>query len=189
MNNLNDCFDTIKPLYKSKKPKEYKTDVELVRGYNLSKEIKFLDLIKSSNQGILIMNRFRGNVSTTLDKEAIDFYKRGGYIKSIYEKSMNFKIKINNEWKKVSKEDLIRICEEFSRQGENIRFLSEVPQIMAVFDEKIVYISLWDENTPSIENSDIIIKNKRFAGFITNLFNLYWDKSDTLSKLKQTLNL
>jgi hypothetical protein len=189
LKNLKDCFETIEPLYKSKKPKQYKTDVELVRGYNLSKEMKFLELVKSSSKGILLMNRFRGNVSVSIDKETTEFYKRGGVFKSIYEKSTNFRLKINNEWKSVTKDDLIRICEEFAKQGEHIKFLNEVPQIFAVFDETIVYISLWDENTPIAESSDIIIKNKRFATFVTSLFNLYWDKADTLAELKKQLNL
>jgi histidyl-tRNA synthetase len=32
--NVKDCFDTIKPLYKSKQPQKYKTDLELIRGFN-----------------------------------------------------------------------------------------------------------------------------------------------------------
>lgn len=189
LKNLNDCFSEIKPLYKSKKPKEYKSDVELVRGYNLAKETKFLQLVRNSSQGILLMNRFRGNISTRLDKETKDFFKRGGVFKSIYEKSTNFRIKINDVWKNVTKQDLIKICAEFTKQGEKIKFLEEVPQIMAVFDERIVYISLWDEHTPGIESSDVIIKNKRFATFITGLFNMYWDKANTLEELKKQLKL
>ncbi len=187
--NLTSCFDIIRPLYKSKRPPEYKTDVELLRGYNRHREMKFLELVKESNEGILFMNRLRGNVSTTLDKETKDFYKRGGYVKTIYEKSTNFRIKINNEYRNVNKDDLIRICEEFTKHGEQIKFLEEVPQIIAVFDHKVVYISLFDEHTPAVDNSDIIIKNKRFASFVTSLFNLYWESADTLESLKKQLNL
>lgn len=187
--NTNDCFSEIKPLYRSKQPKQYKTDVEMIRGYNFFREVKFLELVKKSNTGILIMNRFRGNVSSKLDKETINLHKRGGYIKSIYESSTNFRIKIDDEWKNVTKEELIKLCEEFVKQGEQVKFLDEVPQFIAVFDETTVYISLHDENTPPAENSDVIINNKRFASFITSLFNLYWDKADTLKVLKQKLNL
>ena len=187
--NLTGCFDIIRPLYKSKRPPEYKTDVELLRGYNRHRELKFLELVKESSEGILFMNRLRGNVSATLDKETKDFYKRGGYVKTIYEKSTNFRIKINNEYRNVNKEDLIKICVEFTKHGEQIKFLEEVPQIIAVFDHKVVYISLFDEHTPAIDNSDVIIKNKRFATFVTSLFNLYWDNADTLEELKKQLNL
>jgi sugar-specific transcriptional regulator TrmB len=189
LKGISDCFNTIKPLYRTRKPKEYKTDVELIRGYNLYREAKFLDLVKNSNKGIMVMNRFRGNVDASLDKETRDLHKRGGYVRSIYENSTNFRIKIDEEWKDVTKEDLIKLCEEFVKQGEQIKFLDEVPQLIAVFDERIVYISLHDEHTPVPENSDVIIKNTRFASFIISLFNLYWDKADTLEVLKQQINL
>jgi len=35
------------------------------------------------------------------------------------------------------------------------------------------------------EMSDLIIKNKRFAILMTNLFNIYWDKADTIEELKK----
>lgn len=187
LTSIKDCFNEIKPLYKSKQPAEYKSDVELIKGYNLYREVKFLELVKSSNKGIMVMNRFTGNVSSKLDNESKKLFKRGGYIKSIYENSTNFKLKINDKWQNVSKEDLITLCEEFSKQGEDIRFLNEVPQILAVFDERIVYISLFDEKIPARDSSDVIIKNKRFASFVTSLFNLYWDKADTLEMLKKEL--
>lgn len=186
--DLQECFRNIKPLFKSKQSPEYKTDVELIKGFNLHRDIKFLELVKNSEKGILIMNRFKGNVSVELDAESEKLFKRGGYVKSIYENSTNFKLKINNKWQNVTKTDLLKLCEIFAKQGEQIKFLDEIPQIMAVFDEKIVYISLFDENIPVQDTSDVIIKNKRFAMFITNLFNMYWDKADTLEILKQQIN-
>jgi len=181
---LKNCFDEIKPLYKTKQPPEFKTDVELIKGHNLHREFKFLELVRKSNQGIMVMNRFRGNVSERIDAEVKKLFERGGYIKSIYENSTNFKLKINDKWQNVTKEDLIKLCEMFSTQGEEIRLIEEVPQILAVFDEKMIYISLFDENTPTRDSSDIIIKNKRFAKFIIGLFHIYWDKADTLESLK-----
>ena len=188
LTSLKDCFNEIRPLYRTRQPDEYNTDVELIKGYNLHREQKFLDLVRNSTQGILVMNRFMGNVSGKLDKESKNLHKRGGYIKSIYESSTNFKLKIDDKWQDVSKEDLIRMCEDFVKHGEEIRFLSEIPQILAVFDERIVYISLSDEKTPARDSSDVVIKNKRFASFVTGLFNIYWDKADTLGALKKELN-
>jgi sugar-specific transcriptional regulator TrmB len=187
LTSIKDCFNEIKPLYKTKQPSEYKTDVELIKGYNLYREAKFLDLVKNSSKGIMVMNRFRGDVSSKIDVESKRLFKRGGYIKSIYENSTNFKLKINDKWQNVTKQDLIHLCEEFAKHGEDIRFLNEVPQILAVFDERIVYISLFDEKIPARDSSDIIIKNKRFASFVISLFNLYWDKADTLEILKKEL--
>jgi len=188
LSSLKKCFTDIKPLYKSKLPAEYKTDVELIKGFNMHKEQKFLELVKKSNKGILIMNRFKGYVSPSLDAESKNLFKRGGYIKSIYENSTDFKIKIDGKWQDVTKNELIKICEAFAKQGEDIRILKEVPQIVAVFDETIVYISLFDENILPQDSTDVIIKNKKFAKFIINLFNIYWDKADTLEILKKQLN-
>ncbi|HMQ81077.1 MAG TPA: helix-turn-helix domain-containing protein [Ignavibacteria bacterium] len=187
LTSLKACFNEIGPLYKTRQPDEYRTDVELIKGFNLHREQKFLELVKSSNKGILVMNRFVGNVSGKLDKESRDLHKRGGYIRSIYENSTNFKLKIDDKWQNVSKEDLIRLCEDFVKHGEDIRFLNEIPQILAVFDEKIVYISLYDEKVLPRDSSDVVIKNKRFASFITGLFNIYWDRADTLEALKKEL--
>jgi len=188
LTSLKDCFNEIRPLYRTRQPDEYNTDVELIKGYNLHREQKFLDLVRNSTQGILVMNRFMGNVSGKLDKESKNLHKRGGYIRSIYESSTNFKLKIDDKWQDVSKEDLIRMCEDFVKHGEEIRFLSEIPQILAVFDERIVYISLSDEKISARDSSDVVIKNKRFASFVTGLFNIYWDKADTLGALKKELN-
>lgn len=187
LTSLKDCFNEIKPLYKTRQPEEYRSDVELIKGFNLHREQKFLELVKSSSQGILVMNRFIGNISGKLDKESRGLHKRGGYIRSIYENSTDFKLKIDDKWQNVTKEDLIHMCEEFVKHGEDIRFLNEIPQILAVFDEKIVYISLYDEKILPRDSSDVVIKNKRFAAFITGLFNIYWDRADTLEALKKEL--
>ena len=186
--NIKGCFNDLKPLFKSKKGPEYITDVELIKGFNRRREQKFIELIKSSTKAILVMNRFDGTISVEADEESKRFYKRGGVVKSIYESNGNFKLKINNKIQNVTKEGLLQLCEEFAKHGEEIRFLNEVPQIMAVFDESIVYISLFDETMKMQDMSDIIIKNKRFASFVTGLFNTYWDKADTLDILKKQIN-
>ena len=186
--DLTECFRSIKPLFKTKTPPEYKADVELIKGYNRQREQKFLELVKSSSKAILVMNKLRANVSMELDEESVKFHKRGGIVKTIYETSTNFRMKINNKWQNVTHEGLIKLCESFTNQGEQVRLIDNVPQIMAVFDEKIVYFSLFDESIPYQEQSDVIIKNKNFATFIIGLFNLYWDKADTIEELKKYIN-
>lgn len=180
-------FREIKPLHRSKRAAEYSTDVELIKGFNRNREVKFQDLIKRSKKAILYMNRFEGNVSDNLDSETKNFYKRGGHFRSIYEANGNFKIKINNEWQVVSKEQLIDLCKRFEKQGEKIRLSDNIPQILAVFDGNTVFISLYDENVPRNERSDIIIHNKRFAAFVTEMFELYWDRSDSIETFAKTI--
>ncbi|MFI5145330.1 MAG: TrmB family transcriptional regulator, partial [Ignavibacteria bacterium] len=177
---IKECFTELSPVFKSEQPPEYKSDVELIKGYNRQREQKFLELINNSKKGILLMNRLRGNVSNELDDVTRKFFKRGGEFKSIYESSGNFKIKVNNKWENVTKEGLIKLCETFIGHGEQVKLIEEVPQLMAIFDEKIVYFSLHDESMTYRDSSDIIINNKRFASFITSLFNMYWDKADTI---------
>ncbi len=180
-------FREIKHLHRSKRAAEYSTDVELIKGFNRSREVKFQDLIKRSKKAILYMNRFEGNVSDKLDSETKNFYKRGGHFRSIYEANGNFKIKINNEWQVVSKEQLIDLCKRFEKQGEKIRLSDNIPQILAVFDGNTVFISLYDENVPRNERSDIIIHNKRFASFVTEMFELYWDRSESIETFAKTI--
>lgn len=182
---LQATFKDLKPIFKSKRPPEYSSEVELLKGYNRQREQKFLELVKKSKKAILVMNRFKGNVSSELESESTKFFKRGGVIKSIYEANSNFKIKINNRWENVTREGLIKLCETFIKQGEEIKLLNEVPQFVAIFDEEIVYFSLYDENIPKEDATDIFIHNKKFAAFITNMFNTYWDKADTLESFKK----
>lgn len=189
LKSIRDCFNELSPIFKSEQPPEYKADVELIKGHNLHREQKFLELVRNSKKAILIMNRLRGNVSDKLDDESKKFFKRGGRVRSIYEGSDNFKIKINDKWQNVTHEGLIKLCESFVKQGEQIKLMSEVPQFVAIFDETIVYFSLYDENMAAVDMSDIIIKNKRFAGFITNLFELYWDKADSIEQFKKQLKI
>lgn len=184
---LKSTFKEIKPLHRSKKPAEFSTDVALIKGFNRSREKKFRDLIKKSKKAILYMNRFEAKVSDKLDSETNNFYKRGGQFRSIYETNGNFKIKINNQWQIVSKNQLIEIYKKFEKQGEKIKLTNNVPQILAVFDGSIVFISLYDENLPKSDRSDIIIYNKRFAGFVTEMFELYWDKSESIESFAKTL--
>jgi len=186
--NIKSCFNDLKPVFKTKKGPQYINDVELIKGFNRRREQKFIELIKSSTKAILVMNRFSGTVSGQADKESLNFYKKGGKVKSIYESGGNFKIKINDKIQNVTKEGLLHICEEYAKHGEEIRFLNEVPQRIAVFDETIVYISLFDETMSISDRSDLIIKNKIFAAFITDLFINYWDKADTLELLKKQIN-
>lgn len=184
---LKATFKEIRPLHRSKHPSEYSSDVELIKGFNRNRELKFQDLIKRSKNAILYMNRFEGNISDKLDSETKNFFKRGGEFRSIYESKGNFRIKINDTWQTVTKERLIEICRSFEKQGEKIKLTENIPQIIAVFDSKTVFISLFDENLPKSERSDVIIHNKRFAGFVTEMFELYWDRSESIESFAKAL--
>jgi sugar-specific transcriptional regulator TrmB len=182
---LNDCFRDIRQTFKSKQLPEFYSRVELLKGFNREREQKFIQLVRNSKKAILVINRLKGNVSTELDDESKKFFKRGGVIKSIYEANSDFRIKINNHWENITREGLIKLCETFIKQGEEIKLINEQTQFVAIFDEKIVYFSLYDNEVAKEDETDIIIHNKKFAAFITTMFNTYWDKADSIEIFKK----
>jgi predicted transcriptional regulator len=88
---------------------------------------------------------------------------------------------------KASNDDLIRLCEFFESQGEQIR-LSEmnIPNI-TVFDRNIVFINLMDKNIPKNKQADIIVQNKDFAENMSDLFEYYWQNSLSINDFKNKI--
>ncbi|HRE40766.1 MAG TPA: helix-turn-helix domain-containing protein [Ignavibacteria bacterium] len=185
---LKSLFESIKPLYKASLPSENKVDVELIKGFNKFRPLKLIDLIKSSQKEILIMNRLEAHVSKDLDNEAKKFYKKGGVVRSIYEASLNFKIESGGKWIPATKEELVKLLDSFQKQGEQIKLASKVPQIMAIFDKQTVFISLIDETVTKNNRTDIIIRNKNYAEYAREIFENYWSKSMTLDEYKKLKN-
>jgi hypothetical protein len=144
--------------------------------------------MKEAKEEMLLMNRLQGNVSQTIDDETKNFFKRGGKIKSIYEASTNFKFEKDGEWVSVTKNDLIDLCEKFESEGEKIRLSNKVAQNMAIFDRRIVFISLVDELKPRNKRTDIIIRNKDYAENMVSLFELNWENAETIEDFKKKLN-
>jgi len=182
---LKSSFSSLKSLYKANEPSENKVDVELIKGFNKYRALKFMELLKNSEKEMLLMNRIEGHVSAELDEEVMSFFKRGGKIKSIYEATTNFKMEKDNKWVNVtSKDELIDLCTSFEKQGEKIRLAKKVPQNMAIFDEHIVFLSLTDLTIPKNNRTDVIIRNKNFAEYMIELFEKYWESSYTIEQFK-----
>ena len=182
---LNSLFEQFNTLYKSDFSSDSKVDVELIKGFNKYRYVKFLDLFKSTNEEMLLMNRLEGHVSKDLDVVSKMLINKGGKVKSIYEASLNFKFEKEGKWVNVTKDDLIQLCETFEKEGEQIRLAEKVPQRIAIFDRKIVFTSLVDETQSKNNRTDVIIRNKDYASHQIELFNLYWEKSYTLEDYKK----
>lgn len=184
--NLQETFKEFEQLHKSEESSENKNvNIELIRGFNKHRQEKFIELLNNAKEEILLMIRLEGYVSEELDSGASDFISRGGIIKSIYEASLNFKIIKDNSRQDATLEDLLRICSRFENSGEQVRISkSELPN-MTIFDRKIVFINIQDKSVPRHNNADIIIKNEAFASRIIDLFNLYWNKSNTVDEIRQ----
>lgn len=182
---LKTVFDEVKANYKASLPSENKVDVELIKGFNKNRTQKFLELLKASNKEVKLMNSLEGFVSKEQDNEVKKFFKRGGVFKSIYENSLNFKIKVDDKWINATKDDLLKLCEEFVKNGEQIKLSNKVPQNMAIFDGLIVFISLIDETISKNNRTDMIIRNKSYAEYANEMFEMYWNKSMTIEEYKK----
>jgi sugar-specific transcriptional regulator TrmB len=182
---LEDVFEKIKSTYKASLPLDNKVDVELIKGFNKNRPLKFIDLIKESKSEILLMNRLEGYISKDVDEEGKKFFKRGGVFKSIYDYSLNFKLFKNEKWVNVSKEEFITLCEYFEKQGEKIKLAPKIPQNMAVFDRQTVFVSLIDDTISKNNRTDMIIRNKNYANYAAEIFDNYWNKSMTVEEYKK----
>lgn len=186
LEGLKDTFDELSGLYRSEESDENKkVNIELIRGFNKHRQEKFLELFKDANSEILFMIRLEGFVSDELDSTAVEFFKKGGVIKSIYESSLNFKIIKDDVRKNATLNDLISICRKFEKSGEQVRISEKQLPNMTIFDKKIVFVNVQEKSIPRHNNSDIIIKNEDFALRMIDLFSYYWDTSKDLKNVSE----
>ena len=183
-------FTDLQPLYKTKKIEKSKTsNIELIRGFNKHRHIRFFELIDNSNKEILMMNRLEGHVSKKADEVAERFMQKGGVYKSIFEVSLNFKIEKEEKWTSVTLEDFIDLCKYYEKGGEQIKLTKMLIANFTVFDGEIVFLNIQDKSIPKHNKTDIIVKNKDFAQFIVNIFNLCWTQSFTVSEFAEISNI
>lgn len=188
ISKLKDTFKDLQPLFKTDQDTESDSSVniELIRGFNRQRHTKFIELFKQAKKEIFFMIRLEGQVTDEMDEMAVKFFEKGGIIKSIYEASLKFKIiKNDNNFKsEVTLDDLIELCENYEKSGENVKISTmEIPN-MTIFDREIVFINIEDKNVPRHNRSDIIIKNEEFAHRMIDLFDSYWEKAFTTNELK-----
>jgi sugar-specific transcriptional regulator TrmB len=185
---LKDSFEKLTPLFKAKELENDKVDVELIKGYNKHRYAKFMQLFEDSNEELLLMNKLEGKVDTELDEVTKKFLKCGGIFRSIYEASYDFKIKENGIWKNITPEKIPDFMGEMASDGSEIRLTDKIYQNMAVFDRKVVFISLVDPTISQYNRSDMIIKNKNFAESMVEFFNQAWDKAYTAKDFIQKIS-
>jgi sugar-specific transcriptional regulator TrmB len=189
---LKDTFKDLQPLFKTDQANESDSSVniELIRGFNRQRHTKFMELFKQAKKEIFFMIRLEGQVTDEMDEMALKFFEKGGVVKSIYEASLKFKIiKNDNNFKsEVTLNDLIELCENYEKSGENVKISTmEIPN-MTIFDREIVFINIEDKTVPRHNRSDIIIKNEEFAHRMIDLFDSYWEKAFTTNELKEVYN-
>jgi sugar-specific transcriptional regulator TrmB len=186
---LKDTFSELQVLYKTdvERAELYETNIQLLRGFNKHRAAKHVDIFKNSDSEVLGMFKLKGLVTEEVNDISRRFIENGGVLKSIYHISLDFKIMKEGIPQKASNDDLIRLCEFFESQGEQIR-LSEmnIPNI-TVFDRNIVFINLVDKNIPKNKQADIIVQNKDFAENMSDLFEYYWQNSLSINDFKNKI--
>ena len=184
---LKDSFDKLQPLFKARELEGEKVDVELIKGFNKHRAAKFMQLWGSSSKELLLMNKLEGHVDSTVDEFTKNFTRSGGIIKSIYEASYDFKIKIEGKWQTITPEGMVDFVKDMQGERSEVRLAEKIFQNMAIFDRKVVFISLVDPTISRYNRSDIIVKNQNFAESMAEFFNQSWQKAYTIEDFKNKI--
>jgi sugar-specific transcriptional regulator TrmB len=174
---LKDSFDKLTPIFKAKELEGEKVDVELIKGFNKHRYAKFMQLWHDSSKELLLMNKLEGHVDNETDEFASNFVKKGGVVRSIYEVNYDFKIKVDGSWQAITPDKMVDFVNDMQGDGGDVRFTDKVYQNMAIFDRKIVFISLVDLTISRYNRSDIVVKNQNFAESMAEFFEQSWQKA------------
>ena len=185
---LNSAFRKLIPRYKTKVAKQEESDVELIKGFNKHRFEKFVELMNGAKKEMLLINKLGGYIQTDIDKNTKELIKKGCKLKSIYEVSGNFKIRVENQWIEASDGDLLEVFSRFESIGEQVRLSREVHQNMIIIDRKIVFVSLADPKLPKNSRSDVIIKDEYYANSMAQYFEYFWNQSKTISEFKTEIS-
>lgn len=181
---LKDSFDKLTPIFKAKELEAEKVDVELIKGFNKHRYAKFMQLWHNSSKELLLMNKLEGHVDSTTDEFATNFVKKGGIVRSIYEANYDFKIKVEGAWQTITPEKMVDFVNEMEGDGGEVRLSEKVYQNMAIFDRRVVFISLVDPTISRYNRSDIVVKNQNFAESMALFFEQCWNRSFTAEDFK-----
>jgi len=184
--NAKTVFDNLFPLYKSKLNADQDfINIEIVRGHNRHRAVKFTEFTKQSQSEILLMVKLKneGTISDEADKMIGNFIKKGGIFKCVYELPEYMRVLRNNKMETVPFREALEIFKKFEKNGEQIRFSESATYNFAIFDRYTVYMNIFEPALPKSKRSDIIIKNKDLASFLATTFEFYWGNSKTINEL------
>ncbi len=181
---VDDTFGEIETLFKDKKSDLSESEsIELIRGFNKHRVVKYMELIQQAKFEILSMNKIRGLITEDINEFTQNFTKNGGKIRSIYRAGLDFKVMKNGVPAHANNDDLIRVCKMFESFGEELK-LSEIniPNLIIVDREK-VFLNIAGKKSRT-DQTDLIIYNSAIANNMLDLFNYYWEQSYTIGEYK-----
>jgi sugar-specific transcriptional regulator TrmB len=187
---LNHTLKDLKSIYKNKKIEDDKSiNIEIIKGFNKHRVAKYIELLKKAKKEILGIYSLRGLVSAELDTTITKLIKKGGKVRSIYSSSLDFKVMKNGNPQPAEKDDLMKVCKAFQKNGEDLRLCElQIPN-MTIFDKEKVFFNLGDKTIPVQSRSDLIVSYTEYAGYMEDLFNYYWERSMTIEEFKEQKNL
>ncbi|CAN5511816.1 hypothetical protein BH10BAC5_BH10BAC5_16500 [soil metagenome] len=185
ISRLKDSFDKLKPVFKSKENPAAIREVELIKGFNQHRDLKFMELWKEASREMLLMNKLEGQIDSSVDEFSMNFMKQGGVIKTLYEVSYNFKISIEGVLHNVTENNFFEIAGGLQDDSGAVKLTDKVFQNMAIFDRKSVYVSLVNPALTKNNRSDVIIRNENYANAMADYFDECWKKSHTIEEYKK----
>ncbi len=163
-------------------------NVELIRGFNKHRVLKYMELIKSAKREILSMNKLKGIVTDDINDFSLDFIKRGGTIRSLYKISLDFRVKKGDKTINASNEDLVNVCRMFEKNGEEVKLTAiEIPNMVIIDREKIFLNLTGAPETLKNKQTDLVINDRQYAENMHDLFNNYWERSATPEEFHNTI--
>ena len=183
---LDSSFKTLKSFYKAKAQADSSEKIELLKGFNMHRTNKLINLIDNAQKEILIANKLPDRISKKANDEADEFLENGGTLRTIYQLGDKIKMRYDDGWRDVGKGEIIDWLKEFDGKNSQIRLTDSLPQSFFVFDRKFVFLNIVDETLEKDNRSDLIIDNEQYATAMKDLFDYYWDRSMTISEYEKS---
>lgn len=184
LSKLKESFEKLQPVFKAKQATTETREVELIKGFNQHRDLKFMELWKNCSKEMLLMNKLEGMISSEVDEFSMNFMKNGGVIKTLYEVGYNFKIMIDGAYQNVTEKNFFEIAGGLQDESGEVKLTDKVFQNMAIFDRKAVYVSLVNPALSKYNRSDVIIRNENYAKAMGEYFDECWSKSHTIEDYK-----
>lgn len=183
---VNSTFTDIKSKFAKESKQESKLlNIELIRGFNKHRVAKYKELLLTAKKEICGMYTFKGLVSDEADEFSRKFIKRGGVIRSIYRTGLDFKVSINGNIEEANNENLAEVCKKYESIGEQLRLCDfDIPN-MTIIDRQSVFINTDDLEHPNQSQADLIMRRSNFAKYMVDLFEFYWERSNTLKEINK----
>lgn len=174
--NISNIIKELTPLYENNRfndsPLEY---IEIIKDPYLI-HTKYLQLCREAKEEVLVFSKppYSGP-KQRLEEQTQGKPPEGLKARGIFQIP---KDKEEMEW-------LLKCLNISASHGEEMRVLKELPLKMAIFDSKIVFLSLEDPVTKQPSLTTQIVEHRSLANALKMLFEMLWDQAEDYHVLKE----